>query len=173
MKNLQTFEQFVNESINEASVKFNPRGLDAGTFFDYIDSMDDQTIEDYEVDMDKMTKGYETIAKALGGNLKNVNFGDSENNNYEFFKFLMYVTIGESAFDKGAKIPEIKILKTFDVTSGWREGNYGPARLVEIPGVCKYVTWVDGDDFSDFDYAAYKTSDLPKIAKWATENYVE
>ena len=61
MKNLPTLEQFLNESVNEASVKFNPRNLDTGTFFDYIDSMDDETIEDYEVNMDNMTKGYETI----------------------------------------------------------------------------------------------------------------
>jgi hypothetical protein len=173
MKNLKTFREFINESkINEA-IKFNPRDLDAGTFSDYIDSMDPQTIEDYGVDMDKMTNGYEAIAKALGGNLNNVNFGDSENNNYEFFKFLMNVTFGESAFDKGSKLPEVKILKTFNVTSGWRDGDYGQAQLVEIPGVCKYVTWLDGDDFSNFDYAAYKSSDAAKIAKWATENYTE
>ena len=172
MKNLQTFEQFVNESINEASVKFNPRGLDSGSFFSMIDSMDDDTVEEYEINMDNMTKAYETIAKALGGNLKNVNFGDSENNDYEFFKFLTNVTYGETAFDKGAKIPEIKILKTFDVPSGYRDGE-SQATLVEIPGVCKYVAWLDGDDFSNFDYAAYKTSDLPKIAKWATENYLD
>jgi hypothetical protein len=173
MKNLQTFEQFVNESTTNEAIKFNPRDLDAGTFFDYIDSMDDETIEEYEVDMDKMTKGYELIAKALGGNLKNVNFGDSENNNYEFFKFLMNVTMGTSAFDKGAKVPEVKILKTFNVPSGWRDGDYGQAQLVEIPGVCKYVTWLDGDDFSNFDYAAYKSSDVAKIAKWAQENYLD
>jgi hypothetical protein len=53
MKNLQTFEQFVNESTTNEAIKFNPRDLDAGTFFDYIDSMDDETIEEYEVDMDK------------------------------------------------------------------------------------------------------------------------
>jgi hypothetical protein len=172
MKNLQTFEQFLNESFNESSVKFNPRNLDAGTFFDYIDSMDDETIEDYEVNMDNMTKGYETIAKALGGNLKNVSFGDSENNDYEFFKFLMNVSLGTSAFDKGAKLPELKIVKNFTVPSGWRDDE-GQATLVEIPGVAKYITWQDGDDFSSFDYAAYKTSDLPKIAKWAEENYLD
>jgi hypothetical protein len=37
----------------------------------------------------------------------------------------------------------------------------------------KYVTWLDGDDFSNFDYAAYKSSDVAKIAKWATENYIK
>jgi hypothetical protein len=172
MKNLQTFEQFVNESINEASVKFNPRDLNLDTFFGVIDSMDDEFIEEYEINMDNMTKAYETIAKALGGNLKNVNFGDSENNDYEFFKFLTNVTYGETAFDKGAKIPEIKILKTFDVPSGYRDGE-SQATLVEIPGVGKYVAWLDGDDFSNFDYAAFKSSDATKIAKWATENYLD
>jgi hypothetical protein len=85
----------------------------------------------------------------------------------------MNVSLGESAFDKGSKLPEVKILKTFNVTSGWRDEDYGHAQLVEIPGVCKYVTWLDGDDFSNFDYAAYKSSDAAKIAKWATENYTE
>jgi hypothetical protein len=172
MKNIQSFEQFINESVNEAAIKFNPRDLDAGSFFSVIDSMDDETIEEYEINMDNMTKAYETIAKTLGGNLRNVNFGDSENNNYEFFKFLTAVTYGETAFDKGAKIPEIKILKTFAVPSGYRDGD-NQASLVEIPGVCKYVVWADGDDFSDFDYAAYKSSDVAKIAKWAQENYID
>lgn len=168
MKHIKPFEQFVNESV----VKFNPRNLDQGTFFDFIDSMDQETIDEYEVDMDKLTKGYEDIAKALGGNLKNVSFGDSENNDYEFFKFLMNVSLGTSAFDADAKLPEVKIVKDLKVTTGWRDGD-NHATLVEIPGVAKYVTWLDGDDFSNFDYAAYKTSDLPKIAKWAQENYVE
>jgi hypothetical protein len=172
MKNLQTFEQFVNESTTNEAIKFNPRDLDAGTFFDVIDSFDEESIEDYGIDMDNMTKGYETIAKALGGNLKNVNFGDSENNNYEFFQFLMKVTMAEHAFEKGAKIPEIKVLKTFNVPSGYRD-EIGQATLVEIPGVCKYVAWLDGDDYSNFDYAAYKSSDAAKIAKWATENYLD
>ena len=172
MKNIQSFEKFINESVNEAAIKFNPRDLDSGTFFSVIDSFDDETIEEYEIEIDNMTKGYETIAKALGGNLKNVNFGDSENNNYEFFKFLINVTYGETAFDKGAKFPEVKILKTFDIPSGYRDGD-NQASLVEIPGVCKYVAWLDGDDYSNFDYAAYKSSDAAKIAKWAQENYLD
>jgi len=167
MKHIKTLESFVNEA-----VKFNPRDLDQGTFFDFIDSMDAETIEAYEVDMDNMTKGYEAIAKALGGNTKNVNFGDSENNEYEFFKFLTNVSLGSVAFDKGVKLPEVKFLKTFNIPSGWRDGD-NQATLVEIPGVANYVTWLDGDDFSNFDYCAYKSSDLPKIAKWAQENYVE
>jgi hypothetical protein len=171
MKNIKTFEQFVNESTTNEAIKFNPRDLDSGTFYDYIDSLDDETIEEYEIDMDNVTKGYETIAKALGGNLRNVNFGDSENNNYEFFKFLTNITYGETAFDKGAKVPEIKVLKTFTVPSGFRGGD-NQASLVEIPGVCKYVAWLDGDDFSNFDYVAYKSSDAAKIAKWAQENYI-
>lgn len=172
MKNLKTFTEFVNESTINEAIKFNHRDLDAGTFFDVIDSFDKESIEDYGIDMDNMTKGYETIAKALGGNLKNINLGDSENNNYEFFKFLVNVTYGETAFDKGVKIPEIKVLKTFNVPSGYRD-EISQATLVEIPGVCKYVAWLDGDDFSNFDYAAYKSSDAAKIAKWATENYVD
>ena len=171
MKNLQTFEQFVNESTTNEAIKFNPRDLDAGTFFDVISGYEGDE-EDFGIDMDNMTKCYETIAKALGGNLKNVNFGDSENNNYEFFKFLVNVTYGETAFDKGAKIPEIKVLKTFNVPSGYRD-EIGQATLVEIPGVCKYVAWLDGDDYSNFDYAAYKSSDAAKIAKWATDNYLD
>jgi len=167
MKYIKTFESFVNEA-----VKFNPRNLDQGTFFDFIDSMDAETIEDYGVEMDNMTKGYEAVAKELGGNLKNVSFGDSENNDYEFFKFLMNVSLGTSAFDKGAKLPELKVIKNFRIPSGWRDGD-NEAILVEIPGVANYVTWLDGDEFSNFDYCAYKTSDLPKIAKWAQENYVE
>jgi len=167
MKHIKTFEIFVNEA-----VKFNPRNLDQGTFFDFIDSMDAETIEDYGVEMDNMTKGYEAVAKELGGNLKNVSFGDSENNDYEFFKFLMNVSLGSMAFDKGVKLPEVKSLKTFNIPSGWRDGD-NQATLVEIPGVANYVTWLDGDDFSNFDYCAYKSSDLPKIAKWAQENYVE
>jgi len=167
MKYIKTFESFVNEA-----VKFNPRNLDQGTFFDFIDSMDAETIEDYGVEMDNMTKGYEAVAKELGGNLKNVSFGDSENNDYEFFKFLMSVSLGTSAFDKGAKLPELKVIKNFRIPSGWRDGD-NEAILVEIPGVANYVTWLDGDEFSNFDYCAYKTSDLPKIAKWAQENYVE
>jgi len=172
MKHIKTLESFVNEAVNEASVKFNPRDLDQGTFFDFIDSMDAETIEDYGVEIDNMTKGYEAVAKELGGNTNNVAFGDSENNNYEFFKFLSNVTYGETAFEKGTKLPEVKILKTFNIPSGWRDGD-NQATLVEIPGVAKYVAWLDGDDFSNFDYCAYKASDLPKIAKWAQDNYVE
>ena len=173
MKNLKTFSEFVNESLINEAVKFNPKDVAEGTFFNFINSMDSETIEDYQIDMDKMTKGYEMISKALGGNLKNVEFGDSENNNFDFFRFLSNVTIGKYSFGKGAKIPEVKVLKTFDVPSGYRDGNYGPAKLVEIPGVCKYVTWVDGDEFSNFDYAAYKSSDAAKIAKWAQDNYMK
>jgi hypothetical protein len=171
MKHIKSFADFVNESVNEA-IKFNPRDLDQGTFHDFTDSMDAETIEDYGVEMDNMVKGYETIAKALGGNTNNVAFGDSENNNYEFFKFLSNVTYGETAFEKGTKLPEVKVLKTFNIPSGWRDGD-NQATLVEIPGVAKYVAWLDGDDFSNFDYCAYKASDLPKIAKWAQDNYVE
>ena len=164
MKHIQSFESFVNE----ATVKFNPKDLDQGTFFEFIDSLDAESIEGMGLNLDNLNKGYADVAKALGSNIKNVNFGDSENNNFEFFKFLTNIAMMGDAF-KGKKV---KILKTFDIESAWREDK-NQAILVEIPGVANYVTWLDGDDYSDFDFCAYKTSDLPKIAKWAQENYEE
>ena len=164
-----TFTEFVNES-----TKFNPRDVEGPNFEELISDYeaDPENAEEQGIDVEAFKKQGVEISKLLGGNTKNVIFGDNENNDYEFYDFMSRVHYGEDTFSKNAKIPSVKVLKTLELKCAWRDEKT-QVSIVEIPGVAKYATWMDGDDFTSFSYVAFKKSDLTKIAKWASENYVD
>lgn len=171
MKNLLSFSEFVNESkLNEAS--FNVRDVDGGSMADLLDQYQGSDPEETGIFIDAMTDTYEKIAHALGGNINNVHVGDAENTHYEFYEFLMRCSLGKVAFKSGANVHEVKDIKSFTSACGWREGDT-QIHIMEIPGVAKYACWLDGDEFANFDFAAYKKSDLPKIAAWVKDNWTD
>jgi hypothetical protein len=171
MKNLQTFQEFVNESrINEAFVGKTDMQLLQDTYNDYIPQA-----EDYGMDMSVLKKGYETIAKLLKGNMKNV-CSDMEEGEYELCKALA-IGLDKRATGKfGYPIdPNISVAGSETVNSAFTDGPISHVvTLYHIKDIdIHVVTWVDGDDYAEFDHIACLKKDEKKLVAWVNKNMSE
>jgi len=162
MKNLKTFNEFLNESkLNEAFAT-----LEAGeSLQDTLSSYEDNDDEDF--DIKTMTKGYTEVAKLLKGNLKTIS-STMEEGDYEFSQALKVglhkrVDAGDTNIER---IGETTINSPFDSSNSKVTVT---AYLIKDAGVT-CACWRYGDDFADFDHVAYPTKDGKKLLDWVNKN---
>lgn len=162
MINLKTFNEFVNESkLNEAFATLKGDDILSKTFKDY------ESGEDEDLDLKVMKKGYESIAKLLGGNMNNVS-STMEEGDFEFCRSL------NQGLRKRFKAndPNIEIVGEVTINSPFDSGNEStPVTCYLIKDVnIKVATWNYGDDFAVFDHVAYLTKDAKSLLKWVNSN---
>ena len=171
MKNLQTFQEFINESsINEAFVGKTDLPLLQSTYEDYEPQADE-----YEMDIDLLKKGYETIAKLLKGNMKNV-CSEMEEGEFELCKALEVGLHKRATGAFGYPIdPNIAVAGSATFNSAFSSGNESHVvTLYHIKDVNIHVaTWSDGDDYAEFDHIACLKKDEKKLVAWVNKNLTE
>ncbi len=169
MKNIKTFTEFVNESkLNEAFVGNTDCQLLQDTFEDYEGMGDDG-----EIDIKVLKKGYETIAKLLKGNMKNV-CSEMEEGEFDLCKAL-HVGLDKRAtggMDKSPIDPNITIEGTANINSAFQSSNIvREVTLYHIKDANIHVaTWWDGDDFAEFSHIAFLKKDEKKLIAWVNKN---
>jgi hypothetical protein len=169
MKNLKTFQEFVNESkLNEAFVGKTDMALLQSTYEDYEDAADDY-------DIPALKKGYETIAKLLKGNMKNV-CSEMEEGEFELCKALATGLDKRATGTFGYPIdPNITVAGSATINSAFDSGNKAHVvTLYHIKDINVHVaTWEDGDDFAEFDHIACLKKDEKKLVAWVNKNMSE
>jgi hypothetical protein len=162
MKNLKTFNEFVNESkLNEAFATLEGDDVLSSTYKDYESS------EDEDLDLKVMKKGFESIAKLLGGNMNNVS-STMEEGDYEFSRSL---NVGlDKRFNNAdpniEKVGQVNINSPFDSSNS---STPVTCYLIKDANI-KVATWNYGDDFATFDHVAYLTKDAKALLKWVNSN---
>jgi hypothetical protein len=178
MKNIKTFETFINEGkVNEAFVGTVNADVLEKTLADFASNDDDS------IDIPTLQKGYETIAKLLKGNLKTV-ASEMEEGEYELCKALAIgldkrATGGIDPMGKRKNAaPEgsnVSIANRGRINSAFTDGAVAHEVIVYHIGDIKVdvATWMDGDDYAEFDHVAYLKKDEKKLIAWVNKNLSE
>jgi hypothetical protein len=172
MKNIQTFDSFINESkVNEAFVSPTAMATLDSTFSDYEGGAED----DDSINIPIMKKGYEIIAKLLKGNMKTV-VSEMEEGEYELCKAL---AIGldkrATGYNNFPVDPNIQIAGEANINSAFDSSN--SKRRVVLYHIkdanIDVAVWVDGDDYAEFDHIACLKKDEKKLVAWVNKNLSE
>jgi hypothetical protein len=173
MKNLHSFEEFLNESVvNEAFAK--DEGADT---FDVMLKEREKEAAEYGwdtgeggCDLKLLVKHYEDIAKHLKGNLKTV-ICDMSEISYELVSAL-YVGLNKR---HQAGDANIKLVSEFNFNSAWHSA--AQKRNVQLFHIVdaniNVAVWMDGDDYADFEYFACLKKDHKNLIKWVNTNMSE
>ena len=170
MKNLQTFQEFINENFVNEKYDYNTGFPFEGdnTFAGNI-KMQQETGEVDDDMMAKLKTNWETISKQLKGNVNSVTYSMSEGNDYRFVVALYYGL----AHRVEEKDPNIKRL---DGVGG--ESPFGGADdsgyIYNIKDInVNVAVWEGGDEYSSFQHVACLTKDAKKLEKWVNDNMTE
>lgn len=170
MKNLKTFAEFVNESkLNEAlstaaDLKDGAVTL-ADRYSEIADIVNDQP--DY-CDLKSIKKQYETIAKQLRAPEKDIMSVDSESDASDL---VVAFHIGLDKRRKGGD-SNIKVVSEFNFNSAWdsKGTKINCVHYHIVDGKFDVITFMDGDDFSDFTHLLYLKKDEKTLLDWANKN---
>jgi hypothetical protein len=168
MKNLYSFEEFLNESkLNEAFAKDEGADTLDVLFKEREDEGDEFEVGEGGCDLKLLKKQYEDIAKALKGNLKNV-MCDMSEISYELTDALY---IGLQKRHKAGDA-NIKLVSEFNFNSPWDSASTKQnVKLFHIVDAnIDVAIWMDGDDFSSFEYFACLKKDHKNLIKWVNTN---
>jgi len=168
---------FKNIRLNEAFVNPSPCELLQDTLKGFSESDDDS------IDITVLTKGYETIAKLLKGNMKTV-VSEMEEGEYELCKALA-VGLDKRATggitDTGKRKNEspegsnVSIVNRGQINSAFTSNSLPREVIVYHIGDIKVdvATWVDGDEYAEFDHVAFLKKDEKKLISWVNKNMSE
>jgi len=174
MKNLQTFDEFVNESrINEAFASFDDYRPTLQSRLDghAEDAKDaDVPIEDMGADMKLWNKQYELASKALKTPMNKCAITDSEGS----YELAVALNIGlQKRREDGDE--NIKLIAEIPFNSPWKSNNSKITmyhwRIVDA-GV-DVITYRDGDDYAEFDSIIFPEKQKAKLLKWVNANMSE
>jgi hypothetical protein len=172
MKNLKTFSEFLNESkLNEALASSADWKDGAVSLKDRRDeiakTMQDEEIEDY-CDIKALDKQYEILAKTLRISADKAMIIDSESDAGDLVGAL------NRGLDKRRKAGDanIKVVGEFTFNSPWDSRN---SKLVGthyhiVDAKLDLLTFLDGDDFSTFDYVVYNKAQEKALLDWGNKN---
>ena len=170
MKNLKTFAEFVNEAAQSHIGKYKHIGTYATLDGDDILAQTYKNFEssdDEDLDLKVMKKGYESIAKLVGGNMNTVS-ATMEEGDFEFCRALnQFLPERVASNDPNIeKVGEVTINSPF--TSA-KDPAYVSCYLIKDVNI-KVATWFYGDDFAVFDHVAYLTKDAKALLTWVNAN---
>jgi hypothetical protein len=173
MKNLKTFNEFVNESVNEAFAEFDayrPTLQDRldGHIEDAKDA--DTPIEDFGADMKLWKKQYELASKALKTPMNKCATTDSEGS----YELAIALNVGlQKRRDAGDD--NIKLVAEIPFNSPWKSNS---TKLTMyhwhiVDAKLDVITYRDGDDYADFDSIIFPEKQKAKLLKWVNTNMSE
>lgn len=169
MKNLKTFNEFINES------KLNEALASAADVKDGAVSLKDRMTEIEELvadqpdycDLKTLKKQYETLTKALRTTQDKIMIIDSESDAYDLV--LAYNFGLQKRKDAGDS--SVKVVGDVRFNSAWDSKNTMiNATHYLVDGKFDVITFMDGDGFADFYYAVYLKNQEKALLDWANKN---
>jgi len=171
MKNLKTFNEFVNESkINEALASASDLKNGSTSITDRRKMIEDDSEAAGEpvCDMKLLDAMYSTFTKALKTPENKLMVIDSESDAYDF---VLACFIGfQKRRDSGDS--NIKLVDELSFNSAWHSsGQRRPAYHWHIiDAKLDIITFEDGDDWADFQMVVYPKAQESVLLKWVNTN---
>lgn len=170
MKNLLSFEDFINESrLNEALA--SPADVKDGavSLKDRLAEVADIAADEPDyVDLKTLKKQYDVLAKALRASDDKVMIIDSESDAYDL---VLAYNIGlQKRRDSGDD--NVKVIAELKFNSPWDSKNtlLNAIHYHVVDGNFEVITFMDGDGFADFYYAVYLKPQEKSFIDWANKN---
>jgi hypothetical protein len=170
MKNLQTFQEFVNENFINEKYDYNTGfPFETNTTLSSQIKMQQETGEVDDDMLAKMKTNFETIAKQLKGNINSVTYAMSEGDDYRFVVALNY-GLAHRVEEKDRNIKELKGIGGEAPFGGSDLSGY----IYNIKDInVDVAVWEEGDEYSSFQHVACLTKDAKKLEKWVNDNMTE
>ena len=173
MKNLKTFNEFINES------KLNEALASAADVKDGAVSLKDRMIEIEELcadnedycDLKTLKKQYEVLSKALKATDDKIMIIDSESDAYDL---VLAYNIGLQK-RRDAADANIKVVGELKFNSAWDSSNslINATHYHIVDGKFDVITFTDSDGFADFYYAVYLKPQEKNWLTWGNKNMTD
>jgi hypothetical protein len=173
MKNLQSFEEFINESkVNEALASAADVNDGAVSLKDRMAEIEEITADEPDYcDLKTLKKQYEVLSKALRATDDKIMIIDSESDAYDL---VLAYNIGLRK-RRDAGDANVKVVGELRFNSAWDSRNslINATHYHIVDGKFDVITFMDGDGFADFYYAVYLKPQEKNWLAWGNKNMTE
>lgn len=172
MKNLKTFQEFVNESINEAFASFDSYRPTLQARLDGIeeDARDNDVPVDDMCNMNLLRKQFDLASKALKTPINKCATTDTEGS-YEL-TLALNIGLKKRIMNGDANI---KLVDEIQFNSPWDSRNTSHIMSVYhiVDAKLDVITYSDGDDHAEFESIIFPENQKAKLLKWVNSNMSE